>query len=58
MRQITGIRMVDVARLSDDEIRAPGLSADEFATTYGHQVTGLRGWLIYAIPALAQNIRH
>lgn len=55
---ITEIRMVDVARLSDAEIRALGLSADEFAVLYGHQVASLRGWLIYAIPVPARNTPH
>lgn len=48
--QITEIWMVEGARLSSDEIRALGLSRDEFETLYGHQMPGVRGWLIYAIP--------
>lgn len=55
--RITEIRMVEVARLSDDEIRALGMTVDEYETLYGHQVAGMRGWLIYAIPALSGGVR-
>jgi hypothetical protein len=48
--QITRITMVDCAQLTDQQIADLGLSLDEFHVLYGHLTTGLKGWLIYAIP--------
>lgn|SRR5690554_4544723 len=55
--EIVEIRLVDCALLTDDQIAALGLSADEFATLYGHQMHGVRGWLIYAIPITPNGAR-
>ncbi|HMN12041.1 MAG TPA: hypothetical protein PKD55_06930 [Bellilinea sp.] len=56
--QVVEIRMVEVARLTGDEIRGLGMTEDEYETLYGYQVAGLRGWLIYAIPVTPDNVCH
>lgn len=55
--EITEIRMVDCAQLTDDQIAALGMTRDEFETLYGHQMHGVRGWLIYAIPITPNGAR-
>ncbi|MEB2351837.1 MAG: hypothetical protein OZ924_10530 [Burkholderiaceae bacterium] len=56
--QVVEIRMVEVARLTGDEIRALGMTENEFETLYGSWVAGLRGWLIYAIPVAPDSMCH
>ncbi|HML21868.1 MAG TPA: hypothetical protein PKD09_09480 [Aggregatilinea sp.] len=48
--QIIEITMVDCAQLTDEQITDLGLSLDEFHVLYGHLTTGLKGFLIHAIP--------